>query len=63
MHPQAKDSNFSCWAPHGDCDHGALLRCTHSGGHVWPFYGALPAINMKYAELVWWWAEQHPRGS
>lgn len=49
----ANDSNFSCWAPHGACEHGALLRCTHSGGHIWPFYGILPAINLKYAELVW----------
>ena len=55
-------SNFTCWAPHGDCAKGALLRCAHGAGHIWPFYGTLPAINMKYAELVWWWAEQHPRG-
>jgi poly(3-hydroxybutyrate) depolymerase len=49
----ANDSNFTCWAPHGDCENGALLRCTHNAGHIWPFYGYLPAINLKYAELVW----------
>ena len=32
----------TCWQPHGECQHGELLRCTHSGGHVWPFVSLKP---------------------
>lgn len=56
--------DFYCFAPHGtECAHGAVaIRCTHSAGHVWPFFGTLGgAANQEWAELLWWFFSNHPR--
>jgi hypothetical protein len=61
---QVENVSWYCSAPHGRCDGGReVLRCTHSDGHVWPFWQSERGVYLRwYARVVWAFFEEHWRG-